>query len=66
MKIEDFFSKLEKEFNITAYEFCKIKNISYPTLQKCLKGERISPHTARSICKMTNGKVRLEDLKIKN
>ena len=66
MKINDFFEKLEKEFGLTPYEYCKIKSISYSTLKKYLAGARPTPHVAKNIEKITQGKISLQDMGLKD
>jgi predicted transcriptional regulator len=62
MKINEFFERLEKEFGLTPYDYCRIKPISYATLKKYIKGEKPQLHTAKVIERITGGRVTLEDM----
>ncbi len=62
MKIPEFFEKLEKEFGLTPYDYCKIKSISYSSLKKYLAGVRPTHHVAKNIEKITQGKISLKDM----
>lgn len=64
MKLNEFFERLEKEFGLTPYDYCKIKPLSYSSLKKYLHGERPSLHIAKKIEKMTGKRVSLKEMGI--
>ena len=62
MKLNKFFERLEKEFGLTPYDYCKIKPISYSTLKKILKGARPSRYIAQTIERMTEKRVTMKEM----
>lgn len=62
MKLNKFFDRLEREFGLTPYDYCKIKPISYSTLKKYLKGVRPTRHVAETIERITGGKVSMKEM----
>ena len=66
MKINEFFEKLEREFGLTPYDYCKIKPISYSTLKKYLSGTRPTHHVAKTIEKITQGRISMNDMGFKD
>ncbi len=62
MKINDFFARLEKEFGLTPYDYCKIKPISYSTLKKYLKGARPTPHVAKTLQRITEKRITMKEM----
>jgi predicted transcriptional regulator len=62
MNLREFFERLEKEFGLTPYDYCKIKPISYSTLKKYLKGTRPTRNVAKTIERITDKRVTLKEM----
>lgn len=62
MNINEFFERLEKEFGLTPYDYCKIKPISYATLKKYLKGGRPQRSVAKTIERITEKRITMEEM----
>lgn len=62
MNINEFFERLEKEFGLTPYDYCKIKPISYSTLKKYLKGTRPTRSVAKTLERITDRRITLHEM----
>ena len=66
MNLNEFFERLEKEFGLTPYDYCKIKPISYSTLKKYLKGTRPTRSVAKTIERITDKKITMKEMGFEN
>lgn len=69
MKIDEFFAKLEKEFGITPYDYCRIRPLSLSTIRKYIEGASPNRHVAENIERITDKgscKVTMKDMGFKD
>ena len=62
MKLKEFFDGLQEDYDISAYEFCLMKKLTYNTIKRYLEGESPTTGVAKKIVKATGGKITLKDL----
>ena len=65
MNLNEYFERLEKEFGLTPFEFCKIKSITYNSLRKYLAGGRPTRHVALKLEHATGKRVTVEEMGVK-
>jgi len=62
MKLDEFFSRLEKDYGINRNEFCRAKKLCEATIRNVLSGSPISERIGKKIAKATLYKVTIKDL----